>query len=219
MNQALEKNRSALTPRGQRTRAALIAAAEQVFGEHGFERASIVDITQAAGVAQGTFYIYFKDKTTLFRQLVDDLGRLLRDALDAAIHGLNDRIDIERAGLRAFFEFCRDHRNLYRIIRQAEFVDEQAYRNYYRTLARGYVEGLRRAMAKGQIREADPECIAYALMGIADFLGMRWILWERNVDVEDLVNEAIGFIEGGLKKGPRRAPQSGTHAPSKRRRR
>ena len=50
------------TSRGQRTRNKLLDAAEQVFGEQGYEKASIVEITRTAGVAQGTFYVYFESK-------------------------------------------------------------------------------------------------------------------------------------------------------------
>lgn len=188
-----------LTKRGRRTRALLIDAAEQVFGAQGFERASIADITRLAGVAQGTFYIYFPDKEAILLHLVTELADKLRARIHASIAEASERFDVERAGFRAFFEFCRDHRNLYRIVRQAEFVNEQAYQRYYRDLARGYVRGLEDAVAKGQIRPCNAEKVAYALMGIGDFLGMRWILWESDCDIEELVEEAMALIERGLR--------------------
>ncbi|MGO1342428.1 MAG: TetR/AcrR family transcriptional regulator, partial [Cellulosimicrobium funkei] len=48
------------TARGNRTRAKILAAAEQVFAEVGYHDASIVKITESAGVGQGTFYLYFE---------------------------------------------------------------------------------------------------------------------------------------------------------------
>jgi AcrR family transcriptional regulator len=45
------------TERGNRTRTRILEAAEQVFAKHGYHDASIVKITEAAGVAQGTFYL------------------------------------------------------------------------------------------------------------------------------------------------------------------
>ncbi|HZD21911.1 MAG TPA: TetR/AcrR family transcriptional regulator, partial [Acidimicrobiia bacterium] len=50
---------AALSAKGLRTRQGLLEAAEYVFAEYGWEDASIVKITEAAGVAQGTFYRYF----------------------------------------------------------------------------------------------------------------------------------------------------------------
>src|SRR6185436_8396474 len=97
---------------GRRTRQKLLEAAEAVFGERGYEHASVSEITQRAGVAQGTFYVYFPDKLTVFIHLVDDLGRRLRDEIRGAIESLDERLEIERAGLRAFFRFVSSHRAL-----------------------------------------------------------------------------------------------------------
>src|SRR5947209_6409204 len=100
------------TARGMRTRQELLSAAEVAFGERGYEAASISEITQRAGVAQGTFYVYFADKRSLFVELVDELSVRLRRSLADAVRGLTERPAIERAGLTAFFEFTRSHRGL-----------------------------------------------------------------------------------------------------------
>lgn len=189
------------TARGRKTRQELLHAAEEVFGAKGFDRASITDITQRAGVAQGTFYVHFEDKRAIFVELVEELGRRLRAELAQATAGLAERLEVERAGFRAFFQFSTRHRNLYRIVRQAEFVDPEVFRAYYRRMASGYVRGLRQAMDDGQIRRMDPETLAYCLMGVADFLGMRWVLWEQQPDSLDTVLEnALAFIRLGIEK-------------------
>ena len=58
--------RTARTKRGARTRTRLIEAAEQIFTELGYHEASIVKIAEAAGVANGTFYLYFSSKRDIF---------------------------------------------------------------------------------------------------------------------------------------------------------
>jgi AcrR family transcriptional regulator len=188
------------TARGRRTRQQLLRAAEVVFGKRGFEGASISEITRRAGVAQGTFYIYFPDKKSVYVELVEELGRRLRNHLAEAVEGLEDRLDVERAGLEAFFRFTRQHRSLYRLVRQAEFVDDRAFRSYYRSMAAPYAAGLAEAMDAEQIRRMDPEALAYCLMGIADFLGMRWALWESDGETsgEEAIQEAMDLIYAGL---------------------
>jgi AcrR family transcriptional regulator len=191
-----------LTPRGEKTRQLLLEAAEAVFGEKGYERASIAEITQRAGVAQGTFYVYFPDKRVIFTELVRDLNDRLRDHVLAALDGLTDRMEIEHARFESFFTFICAHRNLYRIVRQAEFVDEDLYRWYYRRIADGYAAGLAGSMEQGQIRQADPEILAYCLMGIADFVGMRWGLWEGQRPKDALFRDLMTFIRSGLAGAP-----------------
>ncbi len=187
-----------ITPRGQQTRQKLLEAAEAVFGEKGYERASVAEITQRAGVAQGTFYVYFPDKKAAFVELVKELSHRLRREIAEAVAGLSDRMEIERVGFRTFFSFVQEHRNLYKIVRQAEFVDEEIFRWYYRRLAEGYARGLARAMEEGQIRRLDPECLAYCLMGIGDFLGMRWVLWDGESPPDEVFETMMAFIRHGM---------------------
>jgi AcrR family transcriptional regulator len=187
-----------VTPRGQRTRAKLLKAAESVFGEKGYERASIADITRKGGVALGTFYVYFPDKQSIFVEVVDELGTRLRRLIGESTAACTGRMDVEREGLRTFFEFVREHPNLYRVVRQAEFVDEACYRRYYDRFAKGYVSGLSHAMEAGEVRRMDPEALAYCLMGIGDFLGMRWVLWEDNPGMERVLDTAMSLIQHGL---------------------
>jgi AcrR family transcriptional regulator len=190
------------TPRGQRTRQKLLEAAQTVFGEKGYEHASIADITREAEVALGTFYVYFPDKQSIFVEVVDELGARLRRLIAEAAAKCEDRMEVEREGLRAFFQFVGSNRNLYRIVRQAEFVDEACYRRYYDRFAKGYVSGLVRAMEEGEVRRMDPEALAYCLMGLGDFLGMRWVLWEGEGGLEHVVDTAMDFIRHGMDARP-----------------
>jgi len=190
-----------VTARGQRTRQRVIDAAEQVFGTVGYERASIVEITRTANVAQGTFYVYFPSKKAVFVELVWELNKKLRKRLREATDSLvdPDRFEIERTGAVAFLHFVRDHQNLYRIVRQAEFVDDELHRKYYEKLAAGYRAGLERAMDAGEIRKLDPDTMVYMLMGILDFLGMRFVLWDGNVPSEAIIDDILTFIRDGMR--------------------
>jgi len=166
-----------LTARGTRTRAKLLEAAEIVFSRYGYTDASIVRITEEAGVGQGTFYLYFESKLAIFEELVEDLNRRVRHAMTEASAGATNRIESERAGFRAFFEFTAAHPALYRIVREAEFVSPRALRLHYTRIVEGYVQGLREAQASGEVEDIDPAVAAWALMGIGEMIGMRWVLW------------------------------------------
>ncbi|MBB5634024.1 AcrR family transcriptional regulator [Cryobacterium mesophilum] len=165
------------TERGNRTRAKLLVAAEAVFAECGYSDASIVRITEAAGVAQGTFYLYFTSKLEIFEELVEDLNRRVRHAMTEAAAGSASRIESERAGFRAFFEFTAEHPALYRIVREAEFVSPSALRLHYSRIVEGYISGLGGAQQQGEVGDFDPEIVAWILMGIGEMVGMRWVLW------------------------------------------
>jgi AcrR family transcriptional regulator len=195
------------TGRGERTRRRLLESAERVFGEHGYHDASIVKITEAAGVAQGTFYLYFRTKAQLFEELVDDLNGRVRRSMAERAAGATDRLDAERLGLIGFLEFTAHHPALYRIIQQAEFVSPAAMQRHYQRIAAAYADGLKAAMDRGEIVAADPEAIAWSLMGVGEMVGMRWILWGKDGErpetevaqvPDQVVDAVVSFISRGL---------------------
>src|SRR5881275_2798293 len=170
------------TQRGERTLRKILDAAGAEFGERGFSDSSIVGITQRAGVALGTFYTYFESKEALFQALVRDMSAQVRDSVGPALGDANDALDGERRALEAFLRFARDHRDIYRIIDESEFVDAAAYREHYETTANRIAARLVAARDKGEIADAfsdgDLDVLAWGMMGANVFLGLRFAVWD-----------------------------------------
>jgi AcrR family transcriptional regulator len=166
-----------LSRRGLDTRRRLLDAAEVVFGRVGYHDASVVKLAEHAGVAAGTFYLYFDSKKAIFDELVRDLNRRVRHAMKEGSSKGASRLQSELLGFEAYFRFTSEHPALYRIIRQAEFVSPEMLRYHYDRLSEGYIEALGSAVESGEIGRLDPETATFALMGIGEMIGMRWILW------------------------------------------
>ncbi len=184
----------ALSRRGAATRRRLLEAAEKVFSERGYPDASIVKITEAAGVAQGTFYLYFASKQEIFEELVIDLNRRVRRALSQEACKGATRAEAEELGFRAYFRFTAEHPALYRVLRQAEFVSPEILRGHYERFLDGYVGGLREGMERGEVAETDPEILAWVLMGIGELVGMRWVLWGDGGEVPDEMFDVLAEL-------------------------
>ncbi len=186
------------TARGEATRQKLLETAEALFGTRGFHATGVADITRKSGVSQGTFYVYFDSKEEIFRELVRDLSRRLRAAIQARVSGIGSRLEVEEVGLRTFLEFAAAHRNLYRIVFESQFIDPDLFRWYYERMAEGYARGLERGMRAGQVREQHAETLAYCLMGAAHFLGMRWVVWEGREPPSEVMDTLRSFILAAL---------------------
>jgi AcrR family transcriptional regulator len=172
-----------LTKRGEATRRRILEAAERVFADLGYHEASIVKITERAGVALGTFYLYFDSKQTVFESLVLDLNMRVRHSMAEAMRGVDDRIEAERRGFEGFFRFTAEHPALYRVVREAEFVSPRMMRLHYERIVDGYIAGLSAAQDDGYVEKSlDPEVTAWALMGMGELIGMRYLLWERDAE-------------------------------------
>jgi AcrR family transcriptional regulator len=185
-----------LSSRGVQTRTRLLEAAEQVFADVGYHEASIVKITEAAGVAQGTFYLYFEGKKQVFDELVVDLNRRVRHAMKEASSKGTTRVESEIFGFAAYFRFTSEHKALYRIIRQAEFVSPEMLRYHYDRLSEGYVEALTEAVESGEIGDVDPKVTAWALMGMGELIGLRWLLMENRDRMPKSVLDELERIIG-----------------------
>lgn len=165
------------TERGRKTLRKLLDASAVEFGEKGFHEASVSSITRRAGVALGSFYTYFDSKDALFRALVADMSENVRTSARSALKEGMGALEIERAALAAFLAFAREHKEIYRIIDEAEFVDPDSYRAHYETIAERIRGRLEAGAAAGELREGLGELEAWAIMGMNVFVGLRYVVW------------------------------------------
>jgi AcrR family transcriptional regulator len=195
------KGKAPRTPRGERTLRKILDAAREEFGERGYSDSSIVGITQRAGVALGTFYTYFDSKEELFQALVRDMSAQVRDNVGPALDEATDRLDGERRALEAFLKFAHDHRDIYRIIDEAEFVEPEVYREHYETTATRIAARFKAGRDNGEITadlsDDDLEILAWASMGANVFLGLRYSVWASG-DPKHVAAVANRLLRKGL---------------------
>ena len=201
MSQAqISNDKTPRTERGRRTLRKLLDAAATEFADKGFHEASISGITRSAGVALGTFYTYYDSKDAIFRALVSDMsagvGRAAREALDPGMGAL----EVERVALRAFLAFAAEHKEIYRIIDEAEFVDPESYRTHYETIGARIEERLQRGGESGEFIRGLGAPEAWALMGMNVFLGLRYVIWAREGDPEsdEIAKRANALLASGI---------------------
>ena len=191
------------TERGRKTMRKLLDAAAAEFGEKGFHEASISSITRRAKVALGTFYTYFETKDALFQALVRDMSGQVARCAGGAVEarkasGEFGALDVEEAALAGFIAFAREHKEIYRIIDEAEFVDPAAYRAHYEATAERIAARLADGAANGDLRSGLGEAHAWALMGMNVFLGLRYAVWSQGEDAGEITAVARSILERGI---------------------
>lgn len=189
------------TERGRRTLRKLLDAAATEFGERGFHDASISGITRRAGTALGSFYTYFDSKDAVFRALVRDMSERVREHVAPAIRAAPEQIAAERAGLETFIGFVRKHKEIYRIIDEAEFVDPESFRLHYATTAERIEKRLRAAAERGEVRADVSDVHAWAIMGMNVFLGLRYGVWGDDREADEVADTVAEMLARGL--GPK----------------
>ena len=188
------------TERGRRTQRALLDAAAAEFGEKGFHESSVVSITARAGVALGSFYTWFESKDALFRALVLDMSGRVRDHVAPVLDRDGDTLDREHAALLAFLEFARLHKEIYRIIDEAEFVAPEEWRRHYESTATRIVERLREGVARGELAGPVDEAHGWAVMGMNVFLGLRYGVQDGTRGLAEVAALANDLLRRGLER-------------------
>lgn len=186
------------TKRGQATLDRLCSAAEQLFFKKGYHATSINDITYKAKVAPGTFYIYFSDKLSIYKYLLISYSHAIRMNIAKDVIGVHSRKEAERIGLKSFLTFIKDHPHVYNIIWESLYIDKKLFIEYYTEFAQVYIEHIQRAQAEGQMRDHDPEVVAYLLMGVSNFIGLNWIMFKEAKEFDDVVDKVIKALDEGL---------------------
>ncbi len=203
--EALELDHRALinrpkTKKGRETLNRIVSAAAQEFYEKGYHNASINDITRRAGVASGTFYVYFDGKYNLYKFLLLQCSHMIRKHQNQAVQNCASRREAEEVGQREWLKFVRENRYVYHIIWESLYIDKQLFTDYYVDFCHAYMRGIDAAKAAGEIRaDIDSEVLAYALMGISHFLGLNWGLFQDYPTNEEMVVESfMRIISSGI---------------------
>ncbi|MBW8784271.1 MAG: TetR/AcrR family transcriptional regulator [Novosphingobium sp.] len=188
------------TARGRETLRRLLDAAAQEFAERGFHEASISGITRRAGTALGSFYTYFDSKDAIFAALVRDMSEAVARAAAAGVAPGSTGIAREREALAAFLGFAREHKEIYRIIDEAEFAAPSSYRAHYEGTAARIARRLDESVAAGAVAPGDNEVRAWAVMGMNVFLGLRFGVWAEDRSIGEITASAESLLCDGLRR-------------------
>lgn len=188
-----------LTQRGKDRRDQLMAYAAARFAEQGYHPTSVSEIVSGLGVGKGVFYWYFDSKEQLFLEILRDAQTDLRRKQQQAITGEEDPIRRIELGLRASLEWSEAHRDLNKLIQFAatEATFAGALRRGQDIAVADVVKHVKEAIAQGQIRDADPDVVAHAMVGVAGHL-TRTFIYERGERADDVADATVAFCLRGL---------------------
>lgn len=167
----------------------LLASSEELFAKNGFYGTSISDICKHAGTAVGTFYIYFETKTDVYKYLMETYKKQIKDRLAESIRGCATRYEKEREGIKCFIKYAVSAPNVYNIIWGSLSIDRQMFVDYYVSFADSYSRALNK---DGGANASDTETIAYMLMGISNFLGLKAMFTDMSdEEIDKMVDETV----------------------------
>ncbi len=155
----------------QRRQRQVLQSAKEVFSKKGFHGASISDIVQRAGIARGTFYLYFQNKRHVFDSLLESLLEELDRRIPTIEVGKGKPAPLEqlRANLTKVTTFSLEEPHLIQILfDHAMGLDNEMDRmlhKFYERVTDRIEWALRLGIEMGLVRPCQTRLAAYAVLG------------------------------------------------------
>ena len=190
------------TRNGKQTFQLIVDTAIEVFYEKGYHNTTIKDITSAAGIAAGTFYLYFKNKFVLYRYILMDFQHDIRRRIAEKVSSVDGRFEKEKEGIKTFIKYAIEKPHSYNIIWESLYIDKQLFIDYYSGFAKRYERGLDQSIKAGEMHDVDTELVSYILMGVSNFIGLKVLLdlGGNNDDIDLIVDQVMEIIKTGIFK-------------------
>lgn len=197
------KPKKTALPKSER-RQQILTVARDVFARRGYHQTTIDDIALQAGVARGTFYLYFEDKRAIFSDLIDRFASQLTMAIVRIVTDDPSRPVMAqvRENIRAIIGTCLMERSMTKILfTDAVGIDPAFDRKlfaFYDTVVQLLAESLKDGQALGIVEEGEPRVLAYLTIGaLKELLYQAVTLGYAEESAEVLTQQMYTFLSGG----------------------
>jgi AcrR family transcriptional regulator len=181
-------------------RAAIIAAARDVFSERGYGSTSVRDVIRRTALASGTFYNYFHDKESLFRAVVEESAEQIRARVQAARRQAGTLEEFVEAGYREYFRFLATEPEAFELMRRNSGTIRAMFNEpIFGAGVDELASDIRTAIGLGLLPELDADLLAAAMVGAALEVGVKMIEREPP-DVEGATRFATRVFLGGIER-------------------
>ncbi len=182
---------------------AILRAAAQVFARSGYFNAKVSDVARTAGVADGTVYLYFKNKDDLLTSIFSwAMGEFISRARSELEESADPREKLRRFA-RLHFLLLEQERDI-AIVFQIELRQSTKFMEQFSTtyLAQ-YLQMLREIIEEGQRRgifrkRLNSKVVAKFLFGALDEMATNWVLSHKNHSLTAMVEPVLDIFLNGV---------------------
>lgn len=187
-----EREPAQVNANGQDSRTLILQSAARVIHERGFESTSIAEVTQAAGVAIGTFYAHFPSRNNLLDEVLSYSREEMLSHVRAAIQRSDTFLEFEQRQFNAFFDYIALNPWYISVQSEAAVWATDSYLNHFADLTAKYVGSMRRAKSQGELSAYDERelpVLAFILMAARHYIATRYILRDNAPQLPAFVSE------------------------------
>ncbi len=185
----------------EKRRQQILAHARQVFAKHGYHAAKVDDIVAAAGVARGTFYLYFEDKRAIFEEIVDRLLVRFGMAIVRVDVG-GDVGDQVKGTIRRIVKLLLEERVTTKLLlSDAQGVDpafDRKIHSFFEQMRTLLEESLEEGQQLGIVVKGDARMQTAFVIGALREVMSQVVVRGWDDTEEEIVDALFAFLQGGL---------------------
>ncbi len=181
----------------------IIAAATKTFAEKGFFKSTVSDVARAAEVAEGTIYLYFKNKDDLLISIFESSMDMFIREMDQALEGITDVKERLRRLITLHLSLVEAHRELAQVLHIELRQSSMFMREYTGDKLKQYLKFIQDIIEAGQAEgvfnsNADPYVLRRTIFGALDEVGLKWVLSKRKGPLEQFSKQIADLFLNGL---------------------
>lgn len=190
------------------TKYSLIESAIRMFQQKGFQMTRVSDIVADAGVAQGTFYNYFKSKEEIFREICNEfINKVQRKFVERTEHLFDGDTSDEviknvNQVIRDVFQIYQDNLNVAELLFREGIGNGGIFKEIYEGMLMIFLElieeQVEKAISRGFIKIEDPQIASVFLFGLFERSLLYFMLIRKSTDLEKLERVMVDFVLRGL---------------------
>lgn len=181
----------------------IIEAATRVFAEKGFFKATVSDVARAAEVAEGTIYLYFKNKDDLLISIFESSMDMFIREMEEELAGVSDVKERLRRLITLHLSLVESHRALAQVLHVELRQSTMFMREYKGDKLKQYLKFIQAVIEDGQSqgifrKDADPYVLRRTIFGALDEVGLKWVLSKRKGPLEQFSKQIADLFLNGL---------------------
>jgi AcrR family transcriptional regulator len=197
----MPKKRKSLEKSARREQ--ILSVARDVFARRGYHNATIDDIALTAGVARGTFYLYFDDKRAIFSELIDRFATQITSSIQRIVTDDPTRPVARQVhdNIRAILATCLGERAMTKVLftdAAGDAAFDLKLATFYDGVVQLLTESLKDGQALGIVDDGEPRVFAYMTIGaLKELLYQAVTLGFAEETADVLTQQMYGFLSRG----------------------
>jgi len=183
----------------------IIQAATKVFAQKGFYNSKVADVAKEAKVADGTIYLYFKNKDDLLISIFENSMDIFTGEIQKIVEEVSDPIEKLHRFIRLHLELVKQNQDTAQVLQIELRQSSKFMKEYAATKFRDYLARISLILEEGQAKSVfkksiNPLIVKRAIFGAVDEMALDWVLMKKKkYTMEEVADQLCSMLVEGLK--------------------